>query len=336
MQHPEAKAAFELSEDITVIRKMCQSKFPVFLGFSKRLQDFCVVKAFPHEDGVVDSLFHRESHASKFSHINVIHIFETGPKATIYINEVAKEVSYVAMEYAPHSDFWDLISKRLLDSTDDKLVRTYFHQLIDGLEHIHSLGIAHLDLKLENLLVGKDYQLKIADFDTSQIVNEEKCLSYGTKDYRAPEILYLSCKYPFAADVYSAGVILFILKLQFQPYKEAEQEGDDEDNEMFNLFVRDSENFWRELNLRNIDPDFMDLVGSMVCVNPKARLSLQEVKNHPWYKGPIYSDQQLARLMERAVNKQNIKNMLKDYSNRFFQSILNANNSLSLVSKLFI
>jgi len=59
---------------------------------------------------------------------------------------------------------------------------------MSGLDYIHSKGIAHLDLKLDNLLIGSNYQLKIADFDLSYKVGDKRIVSDGSKHYRAPEI----------------------------------------------------------------------------------------------------------------------------------------------------
>jgi len=74
---------------------------------------------------------------------------------------------------------------------DKKLCRTFFHQLIDGIEYLHSQNLAHMDLKLENLVLGDDFKLKIIDFDLAISLTDEKNDQYGgagTKNYRAPEV----------------------------------------------------------------------------------------------------------------------------------------------------
>jgi len=70
------------------------------------------------------------------------------------------------MEYAPFGNFSTLIKKYGL-GYNETLVRTYFHQLIEGLSELHRNGIAHLDIKPANLLLGSDYQLKVCDFNIS-------------------------------------------------------------------------------------------------------------------------------------------------------------------------
>jgi len=54
---------------------------------------------------------------------------------------------------------------------------------------MHSKGVYHLDLKLANLVLGKGYQLKVIDFDTSYLKGDLVVLSYGSKNYRAPEVI---------------------------------------------------------------------------------------------------------------------------------------------------
>ena len=113
----------------------------------------------------------------------------------------------VATEVAKYGDFFDFVTKGCLNT--ETLVRTYFHQLIAGIEHIHSQGFAHLDLKLENLMLGSQFTLKIIDFDQTQCLSEKEIKSAGTEGYRAPEVISGRCQNFKAADIYSAGVILY-------------------------------------------------------------------------------------------------------------------------------
>lgn len=93
------------------------------------------------------------------------------------------------------------------------MIRTYFHQLIEGLEYIHSKGFAHFDLKLENLVLGRDSLLKIIDFGQAQkTATDEEITSGGTVGYLASEVQNRTCKDSKAVDIYSAGIVLFTLK----------------------------------------------------------------------------------------------------------------------------
>jgi len=68
------------------------------------------------------------------------------------------------------------------------LARTYFKQLVESLEYLHSHGVSHLDLKPENILIGEKFKLKLCDFDQAYYKADRKVMSRGTIHYRAPEL----------------------------------------------------------------------------------------------------------------------------------------------------
>jgi polo-like kinase 1 len=86
---------------------------------------------------------------------------------------------------------------------------------------MHKRGAAHLDLKLENILIGEKYEILITDFDTSYIKGDPEIIGRGTTNYRAPEILNEKREIdPFKADIFSLGIILFTMALGNLPYIE--------------------------------------------------------------------------------------------------------------------
>jgi len=214
------------------------------------------------------------------------------------------------MEYAPHGDFFDFITKHN-DQLDEKLARTFFRQLINGIEYLHQNGVAHLDLKPENLLLGADFNLKIADFDLSHIFGDDKILSRGTRFYRAPELFNsvsssaLALKEPFAADIYSAGVVLFILKSGGM-YPHAEDHVLDGVSFM-DLMYKNNIKFWAkhcEIQGREASfygRDFKELFNNMVKSNPQERLTIKQIKESKWYNGPIYTPLELADKMKTLL-----------------------------------
>jgi len=213
------------------------------------------------------------------------------------------------MEYAPYGDFFDFVTKHK-ESLDDKLVRTYFRQLIEGIEYLHASRVAHLDLKPENLLVGADFNLKIADFDLSHVKGDSKILSRGTRYYRGPEFFQSSSsdpelKTPFSADIYGAGIILFILKSGgIYPHSEnSPLEGID----LVDLLYNDNDEFWNkhcEIEDRPksfYEKEFKELFNAMVRHNPEERLTLKEIKQTKWYNGPIYTPTELQKKMKSIL-----------------------------------
>ncbi len=207
------------------------------------------------------------------------------------------------MEYAPFGDFCDLLSSNVI-SNDEKLIRTYFHQLIDGLEYLHDKGVAHLDLKPENILLGEDYLLKIADFDISYMEGDLDITSNGTKYYRAPELTGKWCEDPYAADIFSAGIVLFALK--------AKKYAQTEDNlheglHLLSLMDENPDLFWETHNRIQgkgedfFDSSFRELFLGMCNIDPKKRYTFQDIKKSEWYNGETYTQSELKELMPKNL-----------------------------------
>jgi len=107
----------------------------------------------------------------------------------------------------------------------EEAARSYFKQLLIGLKHCHEKGIMHRDLKPENILLDSQYTLKLADFGYAGFA-EQSDKGYftkylGTKSYMAPEIHLFMPYRGETADIFSAGVILFILVAGYCPFGSA-------------------------------------------------------------------------------------------------------------------
>lgn len=129
------------------------------------------------------------------------------------------------MEYCRNGDLFDLI--RRAGRLPQSLVRYLFTQILAGVEFLHAeAGVAHLDLKLENILVGNHFELKLCDFGFFEETSAKVCKNRGTHGYRAPET-YLESNEGYdgrKADIFSLGVILFILAFGVPPFCLASKE----------------------------------------------------------------------------------------------------------------
>ena len=203
------------------------------------------------------------------------------------------------MELAPYGDLCDLLLSKKIEM-NDQLARTFFHQLVAGLEYLHSMGVAHLDLKCDNLLLGEDYTLKICDFDQAYIKGQGRILSSGTENFRAPEIAQHSCKIPEAADIYSLGIILFVMKSGGNfPFMETGQGMD-----FYSLLKRQPELFWKkhtEILKKDdsfFDEGFKNLFLSLTSLKSDTRLSIEQIKMSRWYTEPIYTQNEVKEIFK--------------------------------------
>jgi len=296
-------------QSLNVVKKLSKAKFPVYLTSSKVNKQNYAMKIFGHRGEKPHPYYKNEMRFASLKHPNIIDIvYCEDEKDTLFRGEM-KKVSYILMEYAPYGDFFDFVTKHRED-LDEKLTRTYFRQLIDGLEYLHASRVAHLDLKPENLLLGADFNLKICDFDLSHVYGDRKILSKGTRYYRGPEFFKSSSgepelKSPFPSDIYSAGIFLFILKSGgIYPHSEnSPLEGID----LVDLMYNNNDEFWKkhceiqERKMSFYEKDFKELFNGMVRENPEERLTLKEIKQSKWYNGPIYTPTELHKKMKSIL-----------------------------------
>mmetsp|Transcript_3928 Transcript_3928/g.600 ORF Transcript_3928/g.600 Transcript_3928/m.600 type:complete len:123 (+) Transcript_3928:260-628(+) len=119
-------------------------------------------------------MYEGELHA-KIKSKNIIKLLENNPKC-------------LALEYAPFSDIFEYVK---VSRFSEKLARTFFVQLMNGLKDMHKFNVAHRDIKLDNLLLGENYELKIADFGWATIFKGSELFieACGTDDVAPPEII---------------------------------------------------------------------------------------------------------------------------------------------------
>lgn len=103
--------------------------------------------------------------------------------------------------------------------------RFFLNQMLDSLDYMHGKRVVHRDLKLENILIDDQLNLKVADFGFACYKSIDTLKSYrGTMTYMAPEIKEGKQYKGTEVDVFSIGVILFIIVQGIFPFKEARKE----------------------------------------------------------------------------------------------------------------
>ena len=184
------------------------------------------------------------------------------------------QCSYLLTDYCANETLMTFIkSSRMLD---ERVVCFQFLQIADAVTFIHRNGFAHMDLKVNNILLDEFFNIRIGDFGSALDLNGQKTTNKrrGTPHFMAPEVKNHTDKSkrfdPQKADVYSLGVCLFVLLFKNYPkFKDGSVDG-------ASPFVM-PEHRWssrsrpvRELLRRMLDPD------------PKRRANIYEVRNHDW------------------------------------------------------
>jgi serine/threonine protein kinase len=291
------------SKDIRVVKLIGKSKFPVYHVFSSTHQDYYAMKVFPYKDNKISTSYISELRLSSLSHPNIISIAEARSLRIGREKGERTQISYLLLEIAPFGDLGRTMKTESFPSGDEKLVRTYFRQLINGLEYLHSKEIAHMDLKLDNLLLGENYELKIGDFDLCIFGREWYVYGKGTENFRGPEVKTSACTNYKAADIYSAGICLFTLWTQSLPYSETKLVNG---NDLWKLLYENPKKFWKcqeELDHVQVEfsKDFKTLFESMIKYDAEERITIEEIKQSKWYKGPVYTTSQLKTVLNDAI-----------------------------------
>ena len=162
----------------------------------------------------------------------------------------------------------------------EKEICTYFKQLISGIEYLHTLGICHRDIKTENLIIEqKTKQIKIIDFGFSNKYSDKpnKLLSStcGSPCYSAPEMLEGQLYKGSGVDIWSAGVVLYVMLFKKLPFW-------DETKKL--LYKKIIKGVYHFPNNVKISDNAKNLINKILIVNPNKRITIKGIKNHPWIK----------------------------------------------------
>ena len=179
---------------------------------------------------------------------------------------------YIFMEYLTGQSLIDMVNNQ--GPLSNNVALYIFKQILSALAYLHTIGIAHRDLKLENIIVDEVYHVKLIDFGFCSDVNEHnKMLTTfcGSFLYVSPEILRAEPYNGFAADMWSSGVILYAMVCGCLPFdvESVPRATDQILNAKFDIE-------------ENINPLCENLIRALICKDPLARLTAKEALRHPW------------------------------------------------------
>jgi len=211
----------------------------------------------------------------------------------------------LVLEYLPGGELFDILYYTA--ALSEKIARTYFKQLMDGMEACHEAGICHRDIKPQNLLLDANFQLKIADFGLAKVFEKDedalmRTFYVGTRGYQSPEILKKK-EYTTACDVFSCGVVLFILLAGYPPFEAATPKC----RWYAPLANGAAREFWKQHRGCGIPGPAKDLITRMLWYDFTKRISIGRIKKHKWYNTESLNAKDLAAELRKLHRLMEIK-----------------------------
>ncbi|KAF9597326.1 hypothetical protein IFM89_017229 [Coptis chinensis] len=235
--------------------------FAIKILDKKRILDLNISDQIKREIGTLKLL----------KHPNVVRLYEV---------LASKTKIYMVLEYVTGGELFDRIALkgRLTEANGRKL----FHQLIDAVSYCHEKGVYHRDLKPENVLIDADGNIKISDFGLSALPQHFKDdgllhTTCGSPNYVAPEILANRGYHGSTSDLWSCGVILYVVLTGYLPFDDR------------NLAVLYQKIFKGDVKIPKwLSQCAQNMIKRILDPNPKTRITVAEIREHDWFK-PDYT-----------------------------------------------
>lgn len=233
----------------------------------------------------------------KINHTNVVTLYE--------IYDTPKHL-YMVLELLTGGELFERIVAK--GSYSEKEASRLTAQICSAIKYLHDIGIVHRDLKPENLIYKSsddDAPIKITDFGLAKFLGKDTPMTTacGTPGYVAPEILKNE-PYDSAVDMWSLGVILYILLCGFPPFYDENAAG------LYSQIKRGEYDFpdpyWTD-----ISASAKDLVSKLLEVNPEKRLSCDQLMQHPWIGGDEATDNDLGKGFRDRLSRFNARRKLR-------------------------
>ncbi|CAG9861834.1 unnamed protein product [Phyllotreta striolata] len=200
---------------------------------------------------------------------------------------------FLVFELCKNGELFDYLTSVV--ALSEKKTRYIMKQILEGVQHVHSMRIVHRDLKPENILLDDNLNVKITDFGFAKVLENGETLQdlCGTPGYLAPETL--SCNmmedspgYSFEVDIWACGVIMYTLLVGCPPFWHRKQ--------MVMLRnIMEGKYTFSSPEWADISEAPKDLIRKLLVVDPKKRIGIKEALAHPFFHTVLW-DQDITPL----------------------------------------
>ena len=259
-------------------RRIGQGAFgKVNLGLNVLTGRVVAIKSFNktspnYNDDNRNKILYETNLMKRLNHPSIVRILETFE---------TNEYMLIIMEYINGGNLYSFVKKRR--KLTEQTAKFLFWQIIHGIHYMHSVGIVHRDIKLENILIDLHNNVKICDFGIGKVLPQDNNDTYvlheqcGTPMYIAPEILLSTHDKgykPFPVDMWSSGVALYIMLSGQLPFPI-----ENKNNSELQYAIVHSQ----PACVNGISAEAQDLLFGLLDKNPETRYTAEDVLKHRWF-----------------------------------------------------
>ena len=217
-----------------------------------------------------------------------------------------KIVNYIQLQYLQNGSLFDYIyyPKK---GFGENFTRLILRGLLNALDHIQRVNIAHLDIKTENIMIDDAFNILIADFGFASKNSNSITTFRGTEGYVPPEVYAKEEFNGIFADIFALGVVLFVVVTGQMPFKTATPN----DSYYKMLMGGEYEEFWGKRNIK-LSENFKVLFNMMISFIPSTRPSISEIIRSKWMIEGNYSQDNYKVFKEELEKRKRIIRSKKD------------------------
>ncbi|XP_059299710.1 CBL-interacting serine/threonine-protein kinase 25-like [Lycium ferocissimum] len=237
-------------------------------------------------EGMMEQIIREISIMRLVRHPNIVELKEV---------MATKQKIFVVMEYVKGGELFAKVANGKLK---EDVARKYFQQLISAVDFCHSRGVYHRDLKPENLLLDENENLKVSDFGLSALSEQLRTdgllhTQCGTPAYVAPEVLRKKGYDGAKSDIWSCGVILYVLLAGFLPFKHENL------MKMYRKVFKGEYEFppW-------FSPEAKKLISKLLVADPEKRITISAITRVPWFIKEFSISNSFSSIEENGKQKQ--------------------------------
>ena len=207
----------------------------------------------------------------KLNHKNIVKLIEviTTEKQILIVQELIEGISL--REYYNN----EIRNQKGISIHKESIFRKIFSQIFSAMDYLHKYNMAHRDIKLENILLKKNYEIKIIDFGFGMYNPEKKLQKFfcGTPNYMPPEIAEKKPYIGQLADMWSLGILVYKIFCADFPFK-----GKDE-KELYKSIKTG------KFSYAKYTPEYAKkIIGGLIVLDPNKRMTCEDVLNCEWFK----------------------------------------------------